>query len=216
MSVNIRPVTDIWINDTYLVPKKHVLNYQYTKDTKFGAAHGSMTLVNIDGLYSPDNGNQIKDGDEVVIIEYDYGSDQDVTEVFRGLVRKVETSISGGGVTQAIITFYDKIIRLTETDIELDVQGSIRQVTEELLIPVSLGPPNEDLARVYDSRHSAWANTPLPTIRIDSFIGIGSLTVISGRILIDPPAIPFMKVAVLINSRAISSIAGAGIEVSSR
>jgi len=131
---------------------------------EFGAMSATFTLYDNDGIFNDGGSNKINVGDVVSFSEYFSG---DVTE-FKKFYGKVQSrSINKSGDTRSItLVCLDFISTLQFLDIDLEVEGTKIEVTNEILKPNYLDSPNDNLSQLFDFANDALADNPLPIILI--------------------------------------------------
>lgn len=150
------------INDAVFT--SYVMNYDISYDIKFGAASGLFILDNNDGKFSTGGASEIKVGDKIEFIEKFTG---DATEFknFYGVVS--QRSISKTSNSRTItLNCLDYLSVLKNWTIDMESEGTRVKVTDEVLDPNYLDPPNEMLAQIFNFANDDIATKPMPTIQI--------------------------------------------------
>ena len=151
------------IND--VVFTSSVISYNISYDKDFGSASATFTLDNNASAFGSGGASEIKIGDKIELIE-DYTGDSTNWKSFYGEV--VQRTINKNSSNRTItITCLDYINKLKNYDIDLEVEGTKVEVTNEVLTPNYLASPNEDLAQLYDFVNDAIATNPMPVIMIE-------------------------------------------------
>jgi len=150
------------------IPSDDILLYDYGMDRNFGAARFSVTLKNDDDAY-----NSLDFNDVVIFKEGLYGFDGslEIIPKFYGLIRQTDFQRSNGGAKSIIITALDLVCRLQDLEYEGKHEAIKIYVTDEELTPAT-GQDTTN-CRVFDSKHTNWANDPMPSIRIEDLIYSG-------------------------------------------
>lgn len=141
-----------------------LVRWKVSIDREFGASSGQFDLVNDSGEFGDGGANEIQIGDTVQLIEQ-FGGDSTQWKRFFGQV--VQRSITKSSSHVAItLTCLDFIATLQALDIDLEVEGTKVEVTNETLTPNFLPSPNESLAQVFDFSRNAIAQIPPPILNI--------------------------------------------------
>ena len=143
---------------SYLMP-----NWNINYSTDFGAAKAMFTLNNNDGRFSEGGTNEIKVGDRVILTEQ-YEGDSVTYQSFYGVVdqRSIEKRYDSRVI---VLNCLDYLSLLEKMDIDLVVEGTRVEVTDEVLTPVWLDPPNQDMAQLFNFANDSIATKPIPIIR---------------------------------------------------
>lgn len=142
----------------------YLINWDLSYDIAFGSASGSFTLNNSGGVFGSSGLYEVKVGDIVELIEKYYGDPTEFKK-FYGVVD--QRSISKTAENRTItLTCLDYISLLQKTDIDLEVEGTKINITDETLVPQYLPSPNNNLAQIFNFANSSIASVPPPTITI--------------------------------------------------
>jgi hypothetical protein len=144
---------------SYLMP-----NWSGDTSKEFGSSSAVFTLNNNDSQFGSGGRNEIKVGDLIEFVE-NYTGDTTNWGRFYGVVtqRSIGKSASNRTIT---INCLDYISVLQNWDIDLEVEGTKTEVTNETLTPNYLPAPNDDLAQLFDFANDSLADNPLPIIMI--------------------------------------------------
>lgn len=137
-------------------------NISYSRD--FGSASASFTLSNAGGIFGEGGLYRIKVGDLVEFFEQ-FETDTTVFKKFYGLVeqRGIRKAADQREIT---VTCLDYISILQKLDIDIDIEGTKVEITEERLTPVFLPSPNDSLAQIFNFANNQIALNPPPLITI--------------------------------------------------
>lgn len=142
----------------------YLISSQLEYSKEFGSASATFTLNNNNGLFGEGGANKIEVGD---VVEFSEKFRGDVTEFkrFYGIVN--QRSITKSADTRQIaLVCLDYISVLQFLDIDLVVEGTKVEITEETLTPNYLVSPNDNLAQLFDFANDSLADNPLPVILI--------------------------------------------------
>jgi len=130
---------------------------------EFAAQSATFVLSN-DGRFNENGANEINVGDVVEFYEY---FDGDATEFsrFYGIVNQRGISKSSSDRLINIVCL-DYISILQFWDIDLEVEGTKVEITNETLTPNYLTSPNTSLAQVFDFVNDSISTNPPPVILI--------------------------------------------------
>lgn len=142
----------------------YLINWNVSHSTDFGSAIATFTLNNDSGLFGESGANKINIGDVVSFTEK-YGGDTEIYKRFYGFVnqRTINKSSSDRNITFVCL---DYISRLQFLEIDLEIEGTKVEVTNETLTPNYLETPNDSLAQLFDFANNALADNPRPNIII--------------------------------------------------
>lgn len=142
----------------------YLLSWKVSTDKAFGSTSATFTLNNTGGIFGEGGDYRLYVGDIVELIEM-FDGDSTVFRRFYGIIdqRAIDKSSNSRTIT---LTCLDYISVLQKNDIDLDVEGTKVQVTEETLIPQYLAAPNNNLAQVFNFANNAIAQDPPPLIMI--------------------------------------------------
>jgi hypothetical protein len=141
----------------------YLMSWTTEYSLEFGSASATFTLIN-DGRFNEGGSQQIDIGDVVSFKEM-FGGDSMVFEKFYGIVNQRSINKSSSGMTITLVCL-DYIASLQFLNIDLVVEGTKEQITDETLTPNFLPAPNEYLAQVFNFANDSIADTPLPVIAI--------------------------------------------------
>ncbi len=144
----------------------YLLQSSISHDTKFGASSGSFTLNNDDARFSSGGADEIKVGQVVELIRL-YDGDSTEWKRFYGIVEQYTIRKSANNKF-VDLTCLDYISITQKLDIDLEVEGTKVEITNENLTPNFLDSPNEAYAQVFDFANDGIANDPLPILSIRS------------------------------------------------
>jgi len=138
-------------------------NWTVNTDTGFGSMSAIFTLDNNSKIFSNGGTSEIKVGDIVSFIE-NFGDDTTNWERFYGIIdqRAIDKSSSVRTIT---LNCLDYISVLRYMDIDLVVEGTRVEVVDEVLDPIWLPSPNQDMAQLYNFANDSIATKPIPIIR---------------------------------------------------
>lgn len=150
------------INDIDLTD--YVRSYSVSADRQFGSNSASFTLDNGNWLFSSGGTYPIRVGDVVSCIEL-YGGDSVQWKRFYGKV--VKRGLSKTSEDRTItLTCLDYISTLKNWDIDLEIEGTKVEVTNETLVPNYLSAPNDMFAQIFDFKNNSIAQAPAPVLMI--------------------------------------------------
>ena len=132
-SKNVKVYEDITING--ISQKSYLKRTNYTYDSKFGASNATIELTNPNGIFSEGGQYEVKQGQEVVILEGMYRTDGqlELYSGFTGIIKEdTKTKSSDNTIS---LQCYDYISRLQDMDIDYEKSGTKVAVTDEKLIP---------------------------------------------------------------------------------
>ncbi len=138
-------------------------NWTVNTDVSFGSMSAIFTLNNNSEIFSTGGTSAIKVGDVIEFIE-NFGDDTTNWGRFYGIVdqRAIDKSSSVRTIT---LNCLDYISVLKYMNIDLVVEGDRVEVVDEVLDPVWLPSPNQDMAQLYNFANDAIATKPIPVIR---------------------------------------------------
>lgn len=141
----------------------YLLSKELSYDSSFGAATATFVLNNNDSRFGSEGADEVKVGYLVELIE-NFEGDTTNWKSFYGIVtqRSLEKKASVKTIT---LTCYDYIGVLKNLDIDLVVEGSKVFVENEVLSPVYLAAPNDNLAQIFNFANNGIANQPIPLIK---------------------------------------------------
>lgn len=142
----------------------YLISHSLSTNIEFGAAAATFILVNEDGIFNDGGAYEINVGDIVEFSEY-YRGDTTEFKKFYGQVnqRSIEKTVGSKTIT---IQCLDYISLLQYLDIDLIVEGTKVEITNETLTPVYLPSPNEKLAQVFNFANTSIADNPPPIFMI--------------------------------------------------
>jgi len=159
---DVKPTFLFYVGGNHYNP--YLITWNISFDVKFGAASGIFTLDNNDSRFSDGGSEEIEVGDTVELIEL-FRDDTTQWKSFYGIV--VQRSISKERTSRTItLNCLDYISILKNWDIDLAVEGTRVSVTNEVLTPNYLDPPNDDLAQLFNFANTSIATNPIPLIKI--------------------------------------------------
>jgi len=141
-----------------------VVSWGVSFNREFGSASASFTLHNDDAKFSDGGANEISIGDTVQLIEQFEGDSTEWKRFYgqvvqRGFVKNAQNK-------EVEIVCLDFISTLQFLDIDLEVEGTKVEITDETLTPNFLPSPNDKLAQVFDFSKNAIAQDPRPIVMI--------------------------------------------------
>lgn len=142
----------------------YLLNWDINQDKTFGASSGVFILNNDGAIFSDGGGCQISVGDVIEFSEY-FGGDTTEYKRFYGIVEQRSFAKASNSRT-ATLNCLDYLAILQKTDINLKMEATKIEVTEETLTPNYLPSPNDSLAQVFNFTHNAVAPIPSPLLTI--------------------------------------------------
>ncbi len=130
----------------------------------FGSSSAIFTLHNSTGAFGDGGATEIKVGDIIEFSEYFTG---DPTE-FERFYGKVEQRSIGklSNARTITLTCLDYISSLKGVDIDLEVEGTKIEVTNENLVPNYLPDPNSMFSQLFDFANTSIAIDPAPILMI--------------------------------------------------
>jgi hypothetical protein len=142
----------------------YLIDWTLSYDKAFGASSAVFILNNAGGIFGDDGDMRVEVGD---IVEFSEQYEGDATEFkrFYGIVEQ-RSIIKTAQERKIVLNCLDYIATLQKTDIDLDVEGTKVEVTEETLTPEYLPSPNDSLAQVFDFANNAIAQDPAPLLTI--------------------------------------------------
>lgn len=156
------------VNDRDLTSS--LITWNVSNDKSFGSATASFLLTNQDGKHFEGGTDPIQVGDVVEFVER-YKGDQTEFKRFYGKVEQRSISKSRNERTISL-SCLDYIANMRKTDIDLEVEGTKVEITEETLVPQFLPAPNNSLAQIFNFANNAIASDPPPVIVIRPKSGI--------------------------------------------
>lgn len=142
----------------------YLLSWDISTNVSFGSQSGVFRLHNPSGVFSSGGSYEIKIGDTIELIEK-YGGDATQFKKFYGIVN--QRSVDKKPQEQTItLNCLDYISVLQDWTINLKVEGTTVKVTDEVLSPVYLAAPNDNMAQLFNFANDAIANKPLPIVKI--------------------------------------------------
>ncbi len=142
----------------------YVLSKSLSVNIKFGSSNAVFTLNNNDGRFGDGGSDKVEVGDVVELTEQ-YGGDSMTFKSFYGLVEQRSITKSANGLT-ITLNCLDYIVNLKHWNIDYEVEGTRVAVVNEILVPVYLASPNEDMAQLFNFTNNGIATKPIPTIQI--------------------------------------------------
>ena len=141
-----------------------LIDWQVSTSKEFGSASAVFTVDNNDERFSTDGSAAIKVGDVIEFIE-NYSGDSTNWKRFYGKVN--QRSISKG-LTNRIITLncLDYIADVQNWDVDLEIEGTKVEVTDETLAPNYLASPNDMFAQIFNFANDSIASIPMPILMI--------------------------------------------------
>lgn len=141
-----------------------LMNWNVSNNKNFGSASANFVLGNQSGKFGEGGANKIEVGDVIQLTENFAGDTENWTR-FYGVVeqRSIEKS---AGQRVINITCLDYISTLQNLDIDLVVEGTKSEITDEILEPNYLPSPNDSLAQLFDMDNNAIAKDPAPILLI--------------------------------------------------
>ena len=142
----------------------YLITSSISAKTEFASMSAQFTLNNNGGLFSPGGIYAIEIGD---VIEYIAKYEGDATEYHRFYGTVYQRNRGNKANTKTLsINCMDYINILQNWDLDLKVEGTKVEITEETLIPVYLSSPNENLAQLFNFANNGIATDPKPIIMI--------------------------------------------------
>ena len=142
----------------------YLMTWSIESSKEFGSASATFALNNDQGIFGAGGAYKLEIGDVVEFLEY-FGDDPTEFKKFYGIIN--QRSISKTAASRVMnIACLDYIATLQFLDIDLEVEGTKVEITDELLTPVYLPSPNYALAQVFNFANNALADNPRPIIVI--------------------------------------------------
>lgn len=142
----------------------YLMRLSVSLNREFGSASANVLLNNTDAGFTEGGSREINLGDSVEIIEESSG---DSTEWPRFYGFVVQRSRQESSTTQQLeLVCLDFISKLQSLDIDMEVEGTKVAVSNEVLTPNFLPPPNSSLAQIFNFSKAGLADRPLPVILI--------------------------------------------------
>jgi|GEM_PF-4391541 len=167
VTVTIWDWNGVLVNSSLFSDK--LISYSFQLSQKFTASTATLTFLNENGLFSPDNSaSPIKRGYVVKIQEFFSNQVGGATPFnrFYGTITQLNPTKNSQGNTIEV-TCYDPLLRLQETDIEKVFESADKEFIEnDVLSENPLPEPRERFSQVFDGDYAAWATLPPPTISI--------------------------------------------------
>lgn len=141
-----------------------LMNWNISNNKNFGSASANFVLGNQTGKFGEGGASKIEVGDVIQLTEKFEGDTEDWNR-FYGVVE--QRSITKAAGERAInITCLDYISTLQNLDIDLEVEGTKAEITDETLDPNYLPAPNDSLAQLFDMDNNSIAQDPAPILLI--------------------------------------------------
>jgi hypothetical protein len=144
----------------------YLISHNISTSKEFGSAQATFVLNNENGVFGESGNKAIFVGNSVSFSEY-YGTDTTQFSKFYGQVRQRAISKSSDDRRITLLCL-DNIACLQDMDIDLEIEGTKIEVTEEVLTPNFLPAPNDSLAQIFNFANNNIASNPLPIISIRS------------------------------------------------
>lgn len=142
----------------------YLLDWSVSNNISFGAASATFVLNNNSGVFGEDESSEIKVGDVVELIE-NYTNDSTQWKRFYGEVQ--QRSITKQANNRVItLTCLDYISVLRDLDIDLELEGTKVEITNETMVPNYLSAPNSMFAQLFDFANNSIADNPRPILVI--------------------------------------------------
>jgi len=142
----------------------YLITWSLESSKEFGSASATFALNNDQGVFSAGGEYKLEIGDIVEFLEY-FGDDPTEFKKFYGIIN--QRSISKTAASRVMnIACLDYIATMQFLDIDLEVEGTKVEITDELLTPIYLPSPNYALAQVFNFANNALADNPRPIIVI--------------------------------------------------
>jgi len=139
----------------------YLMDYSISYDRSFGSASANFVLANQDGVFGEAGSLTINVGDIVSLSEYF----ADTTTEWKSFYGRVEQrSVTKQADTRTIsLACLDYISIMKYWELDLEIEGTKVEVTEETLTPSYLDSPNDMYAQVFNFANNAIAQRPPPT-----------------------------------------------------
>ena len=142
----------------------YLITSSISAKTEFASMSAQFTLNNNGEVFSPGGTYAIEIGD---VVEYIAKYDGDATEFKRFYGTVYQRNRGKKGNTQTLtINCMDYINVLQNWDLDLKVEGTKVEITEETLSPVYLPSPNDNLSQLFNFANNGIAASPKPIIMI--------------------------------------------------
>lgn len=175
MTKALTSIAELQINDsnikidfTLTIDDEDISSYLISSNLsysiEFGSASATFTLNNDDGRFGEGGSSKIEIGD-VVSYKEKFEGDSNEYSKFYGIVNQRAISKSADAKNITLVCL-DYISTLQFLDIDLEVEGTKVEVTNETLTPNYLADPNDSLAQVFDFANDSLADDPAPIIII--------------------------------------------------
>ena len=142
----------------------YLLSWQNSYNVKFGASSATFTINNNDGEFGDGGSRQINVGDVVELIEQFVGDSLSYKKFYGTVERRSIRKQAGSRIIN--ISCLDYIGTLQKWELDLTVEGTRVDITDEVLSPVYLDAPNDGMAQLFNFQNNSIANYPVPLIRI--------------------------------------------------
>ena len=164
---SIHPIITLTLNDNDI--SSDLVTWDIQSDKSFGSMTATFTLANATGKYSSNGSSPVSIGD-IVQLKESYNDDTDEWGRFYGIVdnRSVIKNYNTSNIT---LTCLDYISVLQHLEINLVVEGTKVFISNELLDPIYLPEPNDNIAQLFNFNNSSIADLPPANIVISNKAG---------------------------------------------
>lgn len=159
---SVKPVFKLYINSVEFT--NYLQSWTTSFDTQFGSASANFILLNDQAVFSEGGIYQVNIGDTVELVE-SYAGDTTSFKKFYGIVNQ-RSIVKSKPERTITLNCLDYIAVLKNWDIDVILEGTKVQITDETLTPQFLTSPNEAFAQIFNFANAGLAQNPLPIIKI--------------------------------------------------